>query len=192
LVPAYEQCASPNRTHAPPLSVGSCSPPALESGDLTFGTPDANLKSPNFVGFAKLRVLPGDPSTLADAADVAIDVSLTDVRLQSGLSDYTGELSARPSVQLTDGANGSAGDGAGTTQAFEFPVVVPCTATPDPDVGVQCSVSTTFDAVAPGATTEGSRAIWELGAVEVHDGGADGVAGTGPNAVLARQGVFAP
>jgi hypothetical protein len=53
-------------------------------------------------------------------------------------------------------------------------------------------VSTTFDAVAPGATTERTRAIWEIGSVQIDDGGADGLAATGPNAPLARQGVFVP
>ena len=35
-------------------------------------------------------------------------------------------------------------------------------------------------------------AVEKLGQIEVLDGGADGLASTTPNAVLARQGVFAP
>ena len=32
LVPAYSQCAAPNRTHGPPLAFASCNPPAQTSG----------------------------------------------------------------------------------------------------------------------------------------------------------------
>jgi hypothetical protein len=53
-------------------------------------------------------------------------------------------------------------------------------------------VTTTADATVPGAVVEGKRAIWELGQIEVLDGGADGIASTGPNTVFARQGVFTP
>ena len=53
-------------------------------------------------------------------------------------------------------------------------------------------MNTTFDAVTPGMVPEGRRTVWQLGKVEVDDGGADGLAGTGPNTTLARQGVYAP
>ena len=36
------------------------------------------------------------------------------------------------------------------------------------------------------------RAIWQLGQVQVLDGGADGVASTTPNTVFAEQGIFVP
>ena len=49
-----------------------------------------------------------------------------------------------------------------------------------------------MDAVTPGSVVEGKRAIWQLGQVEVTDGGADGVASTEPNSPFARQGLFAP
>ena len=45
----------------------------------------------------------------------------------------------------------------------------------------------------PGAGREGTRAIWAFGAVEVHDGGADGDADTlGDNSLFLKQGVFVP
>ncbi len=40
--------------------------------------------------------------------------------------------------------------------------------------------------------SEGKRAIWELGQIEVSDGGSDGLASTEDNTVFARQGVFVP
>jgi hypothetical protein len=51
---------------------------------------------------------------------------------------------------------------------------------------------TTADGVVPGAAVERRRAIWEVGQVELLDGGSDGVASTPGNTVFARQGVFVP
>jgi hypothetical protein len=39
---------------------------------------------------------------------------------------------------------------------------------------------------------EGKRSIWELGRVELFDGGADGVAATPGNSLFAVQGLFTP
>ena len=44
----------------------------------------------------------------------------------------------------------------------------------------------------PGVVPEGKRAMWQLGQIQVLDGGSDGVASTTPNSVFARQGVFVP
>jgi dienelactone hydrolase len=189
LVTAHASCGSNNRQHAGPLSFSSCSPPAQTSSRLTSGTPDSNSQFSNFTGSVKLVTLLGNPATPADEADVRIDAVLGDVRNAGTLSDYTGELQAVLPVQLTD--RNSGGDAA-TTQPFTFSLAVPCTATGDTTIGSSCAVHTTADAVAPGAISEGRRAVWELGAIEVRDGGADGLAATDPNAVFARQGVFVP
>ena len=70
---------------------------------------------------------------------------------------------------------------------------MPCTATGDTTVGSTCSVNTTADAVlVPGAVKEGRRSIWQLGQVQVFDGGSDGVVSTNPNTLFAVQGVFVP
>ncbi len=53
-------------------------------------------------------------------------------------------------------------------------------------------MDTTFDAIMPSIVDEGARSIWELGHVDVLDGGMDGDVDTEPNAVFARQGVFVP
>ena len=50
----------------------------------------------------------------------------------------------------------------------------------------------TADAVTPGSVPEGKRSIWELGQVQVFDGGPDGVASTPGNSLFAVQGVFVP
>ena len=70
-------------------------------------------------------------------------------------------------------------------------MTVPCTATAG-DPGATCSVTTTIDAVTPGTVPEGKRSIWELGQVEVYDGGRTAWRQPPPNTLFARQGVFIP
>jgi hypothetical protein len=183
LVPAFKQCTAPNRTHGAPLSSGSCKPPAQTSSAATVGTPDANGKAANSVGYVLYSVIPGD---------VRVSVSLSDVRRAGDLADYSGSLQARPTVRETDRYNGSSGNEAGTVTDFPFPINAGCSGTPDPAVGATCEVGTTVDAVVPGAIRAGDRAIWELGAIEVYDGGADGDPATADNTLFARQGLFVP
>ena len=182
LVPAFNQCLSPNRTHGTPLSSGSCAPPVQSSGQLTVGTPDANGAGPNSIGAVLYQALTGD---------VRLTAGITDVRLKSTLADYTGQLQVDSSVRITDHLNGPAADEP-ATGSTSFPVTVPCSATTDTTIGSTCSVTTTFNAVTPGAIVAGVRSIWELGDVKVFDGGPDGVASTGPNTLFERQGVFVP
>ena len=129
---------------------------------------------------------------------MAITVSASDVRAQSDLSDYTGELQASVSLRLTDRNNSLAppvfpDDQTGTVQDTTFAVTVPCTASDNPLAGADCEVSTTADAVIPGLVVEGDRAIWQLGQVQLYDGGVDGDAETtADNTLFATQGVFIP
>ena len=44
----------------------------------------------------------------------------------------------------------------------------------------------------PGAVKELDRSIWQLDAVQVFDGGSDGVVSTSPNTLFAKQGIFIP
>jgi hypothetical protein len=185
LVPAFAQCTSPNRQHGPPLAFPSCNPPQQASSELTVGGPNATS-----VGWAKYSVLTGSPNTPANEADVAVKVSITDVRNQGDQTDYTGELQASSLVRITDRNGGPSLSE--TTADGPFPVTVPCAATASTSAGATCSVTSTFNAILPGAVVEGARAVWDMGQVEVRDGGSDGVASTGPNGVFARQGVFVP
>jgi hypothetical protein len=69
---------------------------------------------------------------------------------------------------------------------------VPCNATTGPEGG-DCHVTTTADAVLADVVQEGQRAVWQLGQVQVFDGGADGDGDTtGDNTLFAVQGTFAP
>jgi hypothetical protein len=143
-------------------------------------------------GGVRFAVRPGDPDTSADEADVVVSASISDVREQQGLAEYGGELQLLPTVRITDRGNGPAADEPATVSDIPFPVDMPCVGTASPDSGSECSVSTTFDAVMPGAIVEGRRSVWELGTIEVFDGGDDGDAGTEPNSLFARQGIFVP
>jgi uncharacterized protein len=192
LVPAYKSCSAPNSSHGPPLSFPSCNPPDLESQFLTVGTPDSNGKAAKSIGSVRFDVIPGDPGPPEDEADVAIAVSLTDVRRQADLEDYSGELEAHPTLRITDRHSGATGDEPATVSDFAFPVTVPCAGTADTTVGATCAITTTVDSVLPGTVSEGKRAIWELGQIEVFDGGSDGLTSTEDNTLFARQGIFVP
>jgi len=192
LVPAYKECLAPNRTHSAPFAFGSCNPPEQTSDYLTVGTADANLQPTKSTGFVRLKAILGDPNTAADEADFGVNVSITDVRSKSDLSDYTGEVQVRTAVRLTDGLSGPGSNEPGTVGDFDFPFTVPCTDTPDTTVGATCSVDTSFDAIVPGSTPEGGRSIWQLDKVLVYDGGADGQASTADNTLFEQQGIFLP
>ena len=185
LVPAYQQCASPDRQHGPPLAFGSCSSPTQESSELTVGDAPANMS-----GFVRYETVLGNPSTPADEADIALRVQITDVRVQNTLADYAGDVQGLATARLTD-RTASAGDPA-TAINVDFPMSTPCTPTADPSVGSTCSLTTTLDTLIPGAIAEGQRTVLQLSQVQVTDGGADGDTATGPNTVFLRQGVFVP
>ena len=196
LVPNFQACTSSNRTHGPPLTFPSCSPPAREPGRLTVGTPDANGQPAKAYGYVRLSTVVGNPGTSADEADVGIEVIDLDVREASGLADYTGELQVSLGLRITgrDGPTPAGGGPAPVTQQdFEFSVSVPCAATADGTVGSTCSATTTADSVLPGAIVEQRRTIWALNRTRVLDGGADGDADTlGDNQVFQTQGIFIP
>jgi hypothetical protein len=192
---AYAPCTSPNREHGAPLVTGSCSPPAQSSGELTVGTLDANDQAAKSVGFADLRVKPGNPSTPADEADVRLELRITDVRKKGDLSDYEGELEARPLLRITDKDNtpSPGGPGAATTMEFPFPIFATCTPTADTTIGSDCAAATTANALVSGSVKGGKRAIWQLGRIRVYDGGADDYAATtSDNTLFADEGIFVP
>jgi hypothetical protein len=161
------------------------------SPSLTVGA-EANGQPANSVGRVKLTVIAGTPGTSQDEADVALALSLTDVRQVGTLLDYAGELQMRSTIRITDRASGDVSEMSGTVEDLEVPVDAPCAITVGLAAGSTCGVTTSLDAVLPGIVDEGERSIWELGQVEVLDGGPDGVADTPNNSVFARQGVFVP
>jgi Tol biopolymer transport system component len=196
LVPAYQQCTSPNRTHGSPLAFPSCNPPDQTSSYLTVGTPDANGAGANSSGYVRFAVGPGDPRTGTDEADVGIKVSLSDVRNKSDLSDYTGELAEQTSIRMTDKYNavtGAIATDPATVEDVSIPIAVPCAASASTTIGSDCNLATTMDTVIPGTVTESKRSVWELGPVQVFDSGADGNPfSLADNTLFETQGVFVP
>ena len=195
LTTAYKPCAAPDRTHGPPLAFGSCSSPQTASDYLTVGTGDSNGKPALSEGQVSLQVLVGNPTTPADEADVAIGFVLTDVYTKA-MVDYDGELRVRLALQITDKDNtpSPGGPGAATTTEIPIELVAPCSPTINlPDEGAYCSVSTSPDTLAPGSVKERRRTVWQVGRVEVYDGGADGDADTpSGDTLFATQGLFIP
>ena len=124
-----------------------------------------------------------------------VTFSLTDVRRSSDETDYTGQLQAVTTVRITDRDNDeSAGRRRRPRHSVRLPVPGhravrrnPATA-----VGATCELNTTFDALMPGAVKELDRSIWQLDAVQVFDGGSDGLVSTSPNTLFASQGIFIP
>ncbi len=69
---------------------------------------------------------------------------------------------------------------------------VSCSATAIRPWAPTCTLATAMNALVPGLVREGERAVWELGPLEVYDGGPDGEGATADNTLFARQGVFVP
>ena len=205
LVPAYAACTAPNRMHGPPLGFPSCSPPSQRSPYLTVGTPDANGAPANMTGLLRLATTNGSGPY---DADLAVTVRIDDVRCQSPTLDYpcdpanthprpdfAGRLTARMSLRVTDRYNlpSPGGRDAGTVSDTRLDLRIPCAATPDPSTGGTCSLTTTGNAIRPGLVAEGRRLLWELGPVEVLDGGPGGFSdGDGNANTFLKQGIFVP
>jgi hypothetical protein len=186
LVPAYRECTGAgNRTHGPPFSYPSCAPPQQTSPNLTVRTPGGdNL----FKGLARLAMRLGPPGGVDDS-DARLRVSVSHVMHASDFSEYTGELRTTARVRVTDKDGGVSS----TIQDFPLSFDVPCVSTPDPNLRSTCDIVTGFDAVIPGSSPEGTRAVWALDQVRVYDGGPDEDADTeGDNSLFAVQGVFVP
>ena len=212
LVPAYAACAAPNRTHGPPLAFGSCNPAAQTSAQATVGTPDAFGGPPGSASFLRLRVLHCIPCGPSGEEDLLIDVALNDVRCMptgarcgtanaSGPADYSGELQSSFTFRLTDHFNAIApGGGTDAATVQDFAIDIPgtsfawaCVQSGSTSSGSTCNLSTSMDAVIPGSHMDVKLVNWELNAVRIYDGGADGEGDTtADNTVFMRPGIFVP
>jgi hypothetical protein len=200
LVPAYNTCSVPNRTHGPALAFPSCNPPVRSSSTLTVGTVDANGAQSNAVSSVRYRVINGNTATEADEANVDLIVDLSDVRNHPALTDYTGKVIVTTSLKVTDNQNATEMPEPGTVQTVPLEFAAQCTATVDTTRGSDCDLQTTIDALTPGFVVESKRAIWELGQVTVKDAGPNGTGlancpptcGDGDETTYLRQGIFIP
>jgi Tol biopolymer transport system component len=217
LVPAFNACAAANGQHGAPFSVPSCSPPTQSSAYLTFSAPDrpAPYNTPaNGTGTVTMKVLctngapPPCTGQGGDQQDVGITVAVTDVRCiaatghcASAGGTYSGYLLFSSSLRMTDQFNGPSLTDPATLMDTPFNFAAPCAAG-------ACSFATSADAVMPFLVRERKRAVWQLGQLQVYDGGADGALtqilssgsggcppacqGNGGETVFLRQGFFAP
>ena len=136
-----------------------------------------------------------------DDSDVAISGSVTDVRCRAGTApcetanaadgaDYAGGLRMVFTLRLTDRG---AGDVSATVEDVPFAATMTCAGTSSTLSGGACATTTSADALIPGSVPEGERSIWEVGQIDVYDGGPDGsVATESGDKVFLRQGVFSP
>ena len=205
LVPAYQQCAAPNRTHGPPLAFPSCNPPVQASDHVTVGTPDANGAPANFAGFLKIKALVGVPGP-PDDSDVTFSTTISDVRCRAGTStcgnanasggpDYTGELQGDATIRITDHWNATdpgGGSDPATIVDLPMPISLTCANTADTSTGANCNIagSSCLGCLTP--LRDGKRMVVEIGQLRVFDGGPDGIITTTPNDLFAVQGIFIP
>jgi hypothetical protein len=192
---AYRQCTDANEIHGPPLAYGSCAGPEMMSNFLTVGTADANARPALNEGYVRFDVAVGNPSTVADEADVRLEMFSDDVFTKTTLTDYAGELRAAYNLRITDRNNSTGGGPAepGTTVEVPLGASFACAPSADPNEGSACSGTTSVDAITPGAVQEGKRSIWQLDRVRVFDGGADGDGDTvSDNTLFATAGLFVP
>ena len=205
MVPAFQACTAPNRTHGPPLAFPSCNPPVQASSSITVGEPTVNGAAANSEGWVKLKVKVGVPGPPEDS-DVLITASGTDVRCRPGTTacgnantadgaDYTGGLQGNATIRISDHFNGVAPGGGtepGTVVDIPFPVETTCTQTANASIGSTCLANTSANATVPGAVKDGKRSLVEIGQLQVFDGGPDGLTGTAPNTLFSVQGIFIP
>ena len=200
LVPAYQPCTAPDRTHGPPLAFPSCSSPQQVTTRLTVGNPPA--APANMIGSFFMRVHAGAPGP-PDDSGAPMTTSITDVRCAAAGggcaapgADYAGQLEVRIGMRLSDHYNAIAPGGGtdpATMQDIEISAPVGCVATSDPAVGATCNNFTYLEALYPGVAKDTKRMLLELGAVRILDGGADGNATTDDGAqTFLTQGVFIP
>jgi hypothetical protein len=135
------------------------------------------------VGGIRFLVVTGNTNTDANEADVKTIFSMTDIRNNPSLSDFTGQLQVEVPLQITDSYNADENPEMGTAQSVNLQIPVNCTATADTSIGGACSINSTMNAIIPGAVLENKRNNWQLGQVTVKD----------PNgSVFLRQGLWVP
>lgn len=199
IVPAFVECTEPDKVHGPPLDFGSCTRQRPET-DTTLGAPGRTGTPAQSVSHVRFGVLPGDPATAADEADLRIVMDVNDVWSNEccPYAPYAGEppfyLALHAVLRITDRLAGGP-DPAETVTDIPLHAAALCTGQlpHEATVGATCAVSTTADALVPGSVPERKRSIWEVGAVEVYDPGPDRDPDTqSDNRRAFVQGVFVP
>lgn len=204
LVPYFEACEGGNRMHGPPLAYPSCAPTRF--GSLTLWAGTSNAEESDFSGRLRFRAVTGNPGGEDLAWTARIEgIRCNDVEaagapcaqgpdFESTIGGaYQGELGVLLVLRLTDHFSGPGRNESATLQSevnvfFE----IPCNG-PDGGAGGTCEVSSSLEAVIPGAVPPRTRAVHEFRGIEINDGGTDGDPSTfDDNFPFLRQGIFIP
>ena len=189
---------SPNRTHAAPLSFGSCNPPAQTSGFATVGTPDANSQPAKSVGSLKLKAIGEVPINTGNGnqSDLEIDLSFTDVRQKRNARQRLHRRPARPDEPPDHRPQQHphpGGPGPGTVVPLSFEFDVPCATTADTTSAAPAPSTRPPTRWSPARCSSSSARSGSWARSTVYDGGTDGNPTTeGDNTLFATQGVFIP
>ena len=196
LVPAYQQCTAPNRTHGAALAFALLQPASAALGAAHGGHArrERRARPVERHAYAPRRssAIPTPRPTRRTSRSA---VSITDVRRSSGLADYTGQLqaSARDCGSPTGDNPAASGLPAATVQDDTFAWTVPCSATPDTAIGSTCSVTTSADA-RHARRGQGGHALGlaARSQVQVFDGGAGRRRVDDAQHAVRAQGIFVP
>jgi hypothetical protein len=189
LVPAFSACTAANAEHGAPLALPACAPPTEASAYLTLNAPERLAPftgAADGTGSVTLKTTCLEPGTTTetgesppcpaagDQVDVKITSAINGVRCSavsggcaSPAGTYDGKVLGLLTLRITDTLNGPAQAKAGTATDYPFVWGAQC-------VAGACGTTTSADAVLPGLVLEQKRAIWQLGELQVLDGGADG------------------
>jgi hypothetical protein len=216
LVPAFTACTTSNATHGGPLNQPSCNPPVQSSSFLTWNASDRPAPYNTTVsgtGLLQMKIFctnsqsPPCPA-VGDQEDVELSSTITDVRCVSAGPNcsgagglYYGKLLFELPLRITDKLNGAGLSAGATATDIQFQFGIQCSSG-------YCSATTSTDSVIPNMARESKRAVWELGKIQVRDGGTDGdlidapspavgtcppvCAGNGGETVFLTQGFLAP
>ena len=192
LVPIFKQCGTGGNpalaSHAPPLSVGSC------TGIATTGTAHVGA---NNVSTGTITAIPGNFLTAANEADIQYTVSATDVRATSITGpDYNPNVSGPDltfdaRIRITDSNNGATATDPGTTTDTTFPIPVDCVPTAGTD-GSNCNANTTANTISPGWVVEGKDLVVQSFRYFLRDSGPNGIRGDSDDKFFEQQGFFTP
>lgn len=210
MVPSFEQCAgggqTPDRQHGPPLQFVSCStqtPADLSSATLTIGPQARANVTITVICTSGTPTTPPCAPGAPDQEDVRIASTGRDVRCQRTTpnapsrcgpanaagtgTDYTGTLAGQSLIRITDHFNRVPPSGpltqSATVQDIPFSVGVRCVQTAATNIGSNCNITTSADAVVPGSggsVKERKQANVQIAQIQVFDGGADGTSNPNP------------
>ena len=194
LVISYKSCTAPNEQHGPRWSTPLF---AAAAGVRLGHDRDHRLQRPGdpVRRLAALGCVPGNLSTPADEADVKVMMDITDVRRKDNLADYVGGVQATIVSRITDRFNAVAAGGGSdpaTVVDIPFPVQADLHRDRRPRRRVDLRGHHIVRSDRAHCDPEGKRSIWQMGQVQVSDGGEDGNIGTVPNTMFAREGIFVP